>query len=102
MSLTQAEKLKLRNILGCVLVKGYTPEGEEGYVYVAMHLHEFEKALTNLTETGHFNAKDYHATVLARFTGEPSEDVQQFMRRKFGFDNNNVIVQREKPKESTL
>lgn len=102
MSLTQAEKLKLRNILGCVLVKGYMPDGQEGYVYVAMHLHEFEKALANLTEDGKFNAKDYHATVLARFPGEPSEDVQEFMRRKFGFSDENVIIQRERKKEATI
>jgi hypothetical protein len=96
MEFTTADRIKFKSVLACVLFKGYNPQGEPAYAYVAMHLDEYEKILTKIGETGGFNPKDFNATVLARFPGDPSEEVQKFMRRKFGFSDDQVIVQREK------
>lgn len=99
MALTAAEKVKLQNILGCVLFKGVNPDGEEAYAFVALHLDEMNKVLDRIKETGGFNPKDFNATVLARYAGEPSEEVKRFMRRKFGYSEDNVVIQREKDKK---
>lgn len=82
--------------LACVLVKGAMPKtGQKGYVYVSLHLHELVKMLLDIEKDNYMNSSNYHATVLARFSGEPSEDVMKFMRRKFGYSDSEIIIQRE-------
>ena len=95
-------------ILICVLLKGKilwpTAEDENpqsksfqrGYIYLGLHLHEFQKLVRDLQKEGFINPKDYSAKVFARYPDEPSDDiVLDFMRRKFGFSEYSIVIQKE-------
>lgn len=82
-------------IMVCTLIKGCSLDNKWCYMYVAMHIDEFNKFIENLRGKGTVNPKDYNVTVLARYYGEPTNEVREFMLRKFAFGETKVILQIE-------
>jgi hypothetical protein len=91
--LSMAEKLNLKNIYCCVLVKGHNAEGTPLYCYFGIFLDTVEKMAEDIKGGKAFNPKDYKAIVLARSTGEPSPEIREFMRMKFSFSEDDIILE---------
>lgn len=94
--LSIAEKLNLKNIYCCVLVKGDNEEGVPVYCYFGIFLDTVEKMADDIKAGKSFNPKDYRAIVLARSTGEPSPEIREFMRMKFSFSEENILLELSK------
>lgn len=88
-----AEKMNLKNIYCCVLVKGQNEEGTPVYCYFGIFLDTVEKMADDIQAGKPFNPKDYRAIVLARSTGEPSPEIKEFMRMKFSFSESDVVFE---------
>lgn len=91
--LTIAEKMNLKNVYCCVLVKGLNAEGAPVYSYFGIFLDTVDKMAEDIKAGKAFNPKDYKAIVLARSTGEPSPEIREFMRMKFSFSEENIILE---------
>jgi hypothetical protein len=91
--LSIAEKLNLKNVYCCVLVKGQNAEGTPLYCYFGIFLDTVEKMADDIKAGKAFNPKDYKAIVLARSTGEPSPEIREFMRMKFSFSEDDIILE---------
>jgi hypothetical protein len=87
------ERLNLKNVYCCVLVKGKNSDGVPVYAYFGIFLDMVEEIAEHVKSGRPFNPKDYRAIVLARSTGEPSPEIREFMRRKFSFSEENVILE---------
>jgi len=90
--LSAVERMNLKNIYCCVLTKGVNPDGKPVYAYFGIFLDSLEKVLKIAREGKPFNPKDIDGIVLARSVGEPSQEVKDFMRRKFSFSEDNVVL----------
>lgn len=91
--LSIAERLNLKNIYCCVLVKGTNDEGVPAYCYFGIFLDTVEKMAEDIKAGKPFNPKDYRAIVLARSTGEPSPEIREFMRMKFSFSEEDIVLE---------
>ena len=91
--LSIAEKMNLKNIYCCVLVKGKNDDGEPVYCYFGIFLDTVEKMADDIQKGKDFNPKDYKAIVLARSTGEPSPEIRDFMRMKFSFAEEEIVFE---------
>ncbi len=90
----RTESFNLDKMFCCVLVEGKSPEGEQTFVYFGIHLHNLIKVLEAVKQTGSFNPKDYNAAVLAWARGGvPSESMREFMREKFSFHEDKVVLE---------
>ena len=95
-SLSVAEKMNLKNVYCCVLVKGHNEQGVPVYCYFGIFLDTVESMKNDIKAGLPFNPKDYKAIVLARSTGEPSPEIRQFMRMKFSFSDEEVMFELSK------
>lgn len=91
-----AEKMNLKNIYCCVLVKGKNEDNVPVYCYFGIFLDTVEKMAEDIKAGKAFNPKDYRAIVLARSTGEPSPEIREFMRMKFSFAEDVVVFELSK------
>jgi hypothetical protein len=83
--LSAVDRLHLQNLYLCVRLKGRLSTGSSGYCYFGIFVEPFLKMLDHLRQSPAVNPKDFGAIVLARSTGEPSPEIQQFMEMKFSF-----------------
>lgn len=95
-SLSVAERMNLKNVYCCVLVKGHNEEGVPVYCYFGIFLDAVESMRDDIKTGSPFNPKDYKAIVLARSTGEPSPEIREFMRMKFSFSDEEVMFELSK------
>lgn len=91
--LSIAEKMNLKNIYCCVLVKGKDADGTPLYCYFGIFLDTVEKMAEDIKAGKKFNPKDYRAIVLARSTGEPTPEIAEFMRMKFSFSESDIVFE---------
>ena len=91
--LSVSEQLNLKNVYTCVLVKGEHEDGRRFYAYFGLFLDNMEKVIEAAENGTPFNPKDLNAIVLARAEGEPSQEVRDFMRRKFSFSEDEVVLE---------
>jgi len=91
--LSIAEKMNLKNVYCCVLVKGENAEGTPLYCYFGIFLDTVERMAEDIKAGKPFNPKDYKAIVLARSTGEPSPEIREFMRMKFSFAEDEIVFE---------
>lgn len=94
--LSIAEKMNLKNVYCCVLVKGQDEDGTPLYCYFGIFLDTVEKMAEDIKAGKPFNPKDYRAIVLARSTGEPTPEIQEFMRMKFSFSESDIVFELSK------
>lgn len=81
------------NLYVCVLVQGPNDEGAPCYAYFGLFADRLAE-LTRIAAAGRpFNPKDIGAIVLARSTGEPSPEIREFMRIKFSFSDDSVVLE---------
>ncbi len=91
--LAVSEQMNLKNIYACVLAKGTNPEGNRCYAYFGIFLESMDKMVKDIKAGKPFNPKDYNTIVLARGEGEPDPEIREFMRRKFSFAEDQVILE---------
>lgn len=77
----------------CVLVQGTIPSGERGYCYFGVFADKFLQFMNRLQLGAPFNPKQFGAIVLARSVGEPTPEIREFMRMKFSFSEDSVILE---------
>ncbi|NDF11427.1 MAG: hypothetical protein EB060_01230 [Proteobacteria bacterium] len=93
MELSRIEQMNMDNLFCCVLAKGKDSSGEAFYIYFGIHMDNLEKLVATVKETGSFNPKDFQAAVLARHSGEPPKEVRDFLRERFSFSDNSVVLE---------
>lgn len=90
MTLSTAHKLALKEGIIVVLLRGYNPERERQYAYVAVRgdrVAAFKKALQKPT----FVLDDY-GIILASGTGDPAPETMDRMEREYGFDHAGMLT----------
>lgn len=92
-SLTFAERELRNNIYACVLVKGVNPAGSPCYAYFGIFYDSLPELRRIALSGKPFNPKDVRAIVLARAVGEPSPEIQEFMRMKFSFATDRIVLE---------
>ena len=81
------------NLYVCVLVQGPNDEGTPCYAYFGLFADRLAE-LTRIAAAGRpFNPQDIGAIVLARSTGEPSPEIREFMRIRFSFSDDSVVLE---------
>lgn len=96
--LNRTENFNLDKMFCCVLVEGKDAEGEQTFVYFGVHLHNLIKIVDAVKQTGSFNPKDFNAAVLAWSRGgRPSDSMREFMRKKFSFHEDKVVLELVSP-----
>lgn len=92
-ALKHTERMHLDNIYCCVLVQGIDAAGQPCYCYFGLFIDRVEQVAETVRAGKPFNPKDVRAIVLARSVGEPSADIRAFMRHKFSFAEDEVILE---------
>jgi hypothetical protein len=92
-SMTFSERELRNNIYTCVLVKGVNPAGFDCYAYFGIFYDSLPELRRIALSGKPFNPKDIRAIVLARAMGEPSPEIQEFMRMKFSFSNDEIVLE---------
>ncbi len=93
LELSIVDRMNLKNIYCCVLVKGTNAEGTPLYAYFGIFLDRVEEMAKVVRAGQPFNPKDFKAIVLARSTGEPSPEIREFMRMKFSYSEEDVVLE---------
>lgn len=93
MEFSRLEQMNLDNLFCCVLAKGKDSEGEPFYIYFGIHMDNLQKLMIAVKQTGKFNPKDFQAAVLARHSGEPPKEVRDFLKDRFSFSDNSVVLE---------
>ncbi len=86
-------RLNERNIYCCVLTKGVNPAGNRCFAYFGVYVRELNEIMRRIDLGKPFNPTNHSCIVLARGEGEPDEELQDFMRRKFSFSNEEVVLE---------
>jgi hypothetical protein len=81
------------NIYCCVLVKGTNAAGKRCFAYFGVFLKDMGEIKRRVDLRKPFNPTSHQCTVLARGEGEPDDELQEFMRRKFSFSNEEAILE---------
>ncbi len=99
LELGHTERLHLQNLYLCVCLQGANLDGEECYAYFGIFLDSLLPMLNAIDAGRAINPKDHQSIVLARGLGQPSQEVQEFMRRKFSFGHpdQDVILEISRP-----
>jgi hypothetical protein len=90
MALTASQKLALKEGIIIILLRGYSPEMQLQYAYVAVRgdqVADFRKALLQPT----FVLDDY-GIILESGTGEPTPEVMQRMERDYTFNHAGMLT----------
>lgn len=87
------DKQYLKELYLCVLVQGTLPNGQSGYCYFGVFADKLLQFMNRLQLGAPFNPKQLGAIVLARSIGEPSPEIREFMRMKFSFSEESVILE---------
>ncbi len=74
-------------------MQGPNEEGEPAYAYFGLFANKLPELTRIAASGGPFNLKDLGAVVLARSTGEPSPEIREFMRMKFSFADDAVVLE---------
>ncbi len=91
--LSTVDRMNLKNIYCCVLVKGYDAKRTRRYAYFGIFLDRIEEIACDIQAGKPFNPKNYGGIVLARSTGDPSPEIEEFMRFKFSFHTEQVVLE---------
>lgn len=89
-NLAHLQKLIADKVFFTFLHRGYTPDGQTAYIYLAVrgdHLPKLRHALNH----GLFNAEE-HGVVLAHGYGDPSQEVMREMEEKYGIKHEDYIA----------
>jgi hypothetical protein len=81
----------------CVLVQGTLQNGQPGYCYFGVFADKLLQFMNRMQMGTPFNPKQFGAIVLARSTGVPSPEIREFMRMKFSFSEDSVILEISRP-----
>jgi hypothetical protein len=93
-NLTRSESFGLDKMFCCVEARGKNAEGKEICIYFGIHLHNLQRLLADVKEKKQFNPKNYNAGVLAwAVGGEPTKEMKKFMRTKFSYNEDVVILE---------
>lgn len=91
--LTFSEREFRHNIYTCVLVRGVNPAGNPCYAYFGI-FYESLPELRRIALSGRpFNPRDVRAIVLARALGDPTPEIEDYMRMKFSFASDRIILE---------
>jgi hypothetical protein len=85
--------INAENIYCCVLVKGTNAAGERCFAYFGTFVRDLREIKRRIDLGKPFNPANHSCIVLARGRGEPDEHLQNFMRHKFSFSNDEVILE---------
>lgn len=91
--LSPAQRLEQSNLYTCILVQGTNDAGQPCYAYFGLFADRLVDLINGLTRNPRFNPKDVGGIVLARSTGEPSPEIREFMRMKFSFSENDIVLE---------
>ncbi|MFY7874260.1 MAG: hypothetical protein ACOVQM_02360 [Pirellula sp.] len=83
----------LKELYLCVLVTGTLPDGQPGYCYFGVFADKFLQFMNRLQIGTPFNPNQFGAIVLARSSGTPTSMIREFMRVRFSFSEENVILE---------
>jgi hypothetical protein len=101
MKLSAAEQLESQNLYLCVLAQGRNHEGNPCYAYFGIFADQLVKLTNHLAGNSSFNPKDFGAIILARAVGEATPDIREFMRRRFSFHEEEVVLELSRPESTT-
>ena len=90
---TFVERRWLKGLYLCVLVQGELPSGTRGYAYFGVFADTFIDFINRYEPNQPFNPNQIKAIILARTTGKPSVEIREFMRMKFSFDDEVVMLE---------
>lgn len=78
----------------CVQIRGTLPNGDDnGYCYFGVFADQFMQYWKTHQRDRPFNPKTINGIVLARSTGTPSHEIQEFMRYRFSFGEDCCILE---------
>ena len=77
----------------CVQVQGTLPSCEAGYCYFGVFADQFLQFWKTYQSDLPFNPKTIQGIVLARSSGLPSPEIQEFMRHRFSFGEDCCILE---------
>jgi len=97
MEFSFAEKQHSTNLYACVLAQGIRDGDIPCYCYFGVFLHDLARICEHLRTGRGFNPKDFNGIVLARSDGEPTQEVRDFVRRKFSFGDDKTILEISRP-----
>lgn len=83
----------LKELYACVLVMGHVSGGSRGYCYFGVFADKLIDFIDRYQPGQPFNPNQLKAIVLARSAGFPSIEIREFMRMKFSFDSEVLILE---------
>lgn len=83
--LSLVERHHVCNLYLCVRIDGINPQGLPVYCYCGLFLENLLALLKRLKDMPHANPKDFGGIVLCRAPGQPTAEIEEFMRMKFSF-----------------
>lgn len=83
----------LKGLYLCVLVQGQQTTGTRAYCYFGVFADALLDFVDRYQPNQPFNPSQLKAIVLSRSTGEPTNEIREFMRMKFSFDYEVTILE---------
>lgn len=91
--LSATERLHLGNLYLCLLARGVNPDGQRCYAYFSLFASDVARLFAVASRGQPLNPKDFGAIVLARSTSDPDPAIEDFMRYKFSFQDDSIVLE---------